>query len=137
MRTMQPEPASRRSRHRHRTPLPQPPKSFTYVRASCGVKSANAVARVLLTHAVQQQDPHARQLTAAPYAGNLFAAYAENCAPVNGFTRGHCSSAGAYAQEEGGDGGGGCGDAGDGGVDDLLSLLGLLAPEVRVSARLG
>lgn len=86
------------------------------------------MARFLLTHAVQQQDPHARQLTAPPYAGNLFAAYAENCAPVNGFTRLRCSR--GYAQEDGGDGGDG-GDAGDGGVDDLLSLLGELAPEVR------
>lgn len=88
------------------------------------MRSANAVARLIVSQAITQQDLYARRLAGAPYACNLFAAYADNCAPVTGYTRHHY----LHALSDGGDGGDD--DVGDGGADDLMRLLTMLAPEV-------
>lgn len=81
------------------------------------------MARFIYDLAVTRKDPHAIQLATAPYAGTLLAAYAENCAPVSGFSRHH------YDAEEDEDR-----DVGDGGADDILRLLAVLAPEVCIFA---
>lgn len=88
------------------------------------MKSANTVARLIVGQAITQQDLHARRLAGPPYAGNLFATYLDNCAPVSGYTRQHY----LHALSDGGDGGDG--DVGDGGAEDLMRLLNMLAPEV-------
>lgn len=77
---------------------------------------------MIYTQAITQKDPHARRLAGPPYAGTLFAAYADNCAPVSGYTRHHYM----HTRSDGGDDD----DVGDGGAEDLMRLLGMLAPEV-------
>lgn len=60
-------------------------------------------------------DSHALRLTAMPYAGNLFAIYTDNCAPVSGYTRQAVTVVG-----------------GRGGVDgeEMMPFLAALAPKV-------
>ena len=77
------------------------------------MKSAMKVARGIYDHAAKG-DPHASRLAAAPHATNLFAVYADNCAPVTGHIRRDIV--------EGGD----C----DVDTADLVPLLTMLAPEV-------
>ena len=92
------------------------PMRFSLMRVtddgSCDMNSATKVARSVYEQAVRG-DPHALRLTVAPHAGNLFAVYADNCAPVTGHIR--------RDLEE------------DCEVDsfDLIPLLTRLAPEVR------
>ena len=71
------------------------------------------MARGIYDHAAKG-DPHASRLAAAPHATNLFAVYADNCAPVTGHIRRDIV--------EGGD----C----DVDTADLVPLLTMLAPEV-------
>lgn len=87
------------------------PIPVTYY-CSCDMKSAAKVARSVYDQ-VARRDPHATRLTAAPNAGNLFAVYADNCAPVTGHVR-------RDVEEE-------C----DVDSADLIPLLTMLAPEVK------
>ncbi|CAM9266723.1 unnamed protein product [Scytosiphon promiscuus] len=86
--------------------------------ASCGVKSANAVARYITRRVVISRDPHALQLLNAPFVSSLFVAIMDNCAPITGITRYD------YASEDGG-----ADWDGDCDTDDLVELVALLAPE--------